>query len=62
LQNFGRIVFKNLTAVDTPDDSTAIFRFSAPTPPQLIENALPSLTSVLPKHLYAGTDLRQESA
>ena len=56
LQNFGRIVFKNLTAVDTPDDSTAIFRFSAPTPPQLIENALPSLTSVLPKHLYAGTD------
>ena len=56
LQNFGRIVFKNLTAVDTPDDSTAIFRFSAPTPPQLIQNALPSLTSVLPKHLYAGTD------
>ena len=44
-------------AVDTPDDSTAIFRFSAPTPPQLIENALPSLTSVLPKHLYAGTDI-----
>ena len=62
LQNFGRIVFKNLTAVETPDDSTAIFRFSQPTPPQLIQNALPSLTSVLPKHLYRRHRPRQESA
>jgi peptide/nickel transport system substrate-binding protein len=57
LQNFGRLVFKNLTAVDTPDEGTAVFRFTQPTPPQLIQNALPALTSVLPKHLYAGTDL-----
>ncbi len=57
LQNLGRVVFANLEAVDTPDAETAIFRFSQPTPPQLIENALPALTSVLPKHLYDGTDI-----
>jgi peptide/nickel transport system substrate-binding protein len=57
LQNLGRLVFANLIAVDTPDDHTAIFRFSKPTPFQLIRNALPVVTSVLPKHLYEGTDI-----
>jgi len=57
LQNLGRIVFANLEAVDTPDDLTAVFRFSAPTPSQLIENALPAITSVIPRHLYEGTDI-----
>lgn len=57
LQNLGRLVFANLIAVDTPDDLTAIFRFSKPTPFQLIRNALPVVTSVLPKHLYEGTDI-----
>ena len=52
LQNLGRVVFKDLEAVDTPDDHTAILRFSKPTPFQLIRNALPPLTAVLPKHLY----------
>lgn len=52
LQNLGRTVFKDLEAVDTPDEATAIFRFSRPTPFQLIRNALPALTSVVPKHLY----------
>ena len=46
LQNLGRVVFKDLEAVETPDAQTAIFRFSAPTPFQLIRNALPALTSV----------------
>lgn len=53
-QNLGRVVFKNLEAVETPDASTAIFRFSQPTPLQLIRNALPALTAVVPKHLYEG--------
>src|SRR5215207_4789307 len=52
LQNLGRVVFKNLDAVDTPDEHTAVFRFSVPTPFQLIRNALPALTSVLPKHVF----------
>jgi peptide/nickel transport system substrate-binding protein len=61
-QNLGRVVFKDLEAVDTPDDHTAIFRFSRPTPFQLIRNALPALTSVVPKHLYAGTDIDKNPA
>jgi peptide/nickel transport system substrate-binding protein len=57
LQNLGRVVFKDLEAVDTPDPRTAILRFSAPTPFQLIRNALPALTAVVPKHLFEGTDI-----
>jgi peptide/nickel transport system substrate-binding protein len=57
LQNLGRVVFKDLEAVDTPDPRTAILRFSSPTPLQLIQNALPALTAVVPKHLFEGTDI-----
>lgn len=62
LQNLGRVVFANLAAVDTPDERTAVFRFASPTPLQLIENALPALTAVLPRHLYEGTDIAQNPA
>jgi peptide/nickel transport system substrate-binding protein len=62
LQNLGRVVFKDLEAVDTPDAHTAIFRFAKPTPFQLIRNALPSLTAVLPKHIYEGTDINANAA
>lgn len=55
-QNLGRVVFKDLEAVDTPDPLTAIFRFASPTPLQLVENALPALTAVVPRHLFEGTD------
>lgn len=62
LQNLGRVVFKNLETVETPDDHTAIFKFSAPTPFQLIRNALPVVTSVLPAHLYRDTDIARNPA
>lgn len=62
LQNLGRSVFANLETVDTPDALTAIFRFSKPTPFQLIRNALPVVTSVVPKHLYEGTDIATNPA
>jgi peptide/nickel transport system substrate-binding protein len=62
LQNLGRLVFANLASVDTPDEHTAIFRFSKPTPFQLIRNALPVVTSVVPKHLYEGTDIATNPA
>ncbi|MBM3629906.1 MAG: ABC transporter substrate-binding protein, partial [Alphaproteobacteria bacterium] len=62
LQNLGRAVFRDLEAVETPDPATAIFRFSAPTPFQLLRNALPALTSVLPRHLYEGTDIAANPA
>ncbi len=57
LQNLGRVVFANLETVDTPDAHTAVFRFSKPMPIQLIRNANAVVTSVLPKHLYEGTDI-----
>jgi peptide/nickel transport system substrate-binding protein len=59
LQNIGRGVFANLEAVETPDPLTAVFRFSRPTPVQLIANALPVVSSVLPKHLYEGTNIAE---
>ncbi|MDQ0471746.1 ABC transporter substrate-binding protein [Labrys wisconsinensis] len=62
LQNLGRVVFKNLEAVETPDARTAVLRFSAPTPFQLIRNALPVVTSVLPRHVYAGSDITKNPA
>lgn len=62
LQNLGRLVFANLDAVETPDAHTAIFRFSKPTPFQLVRNALPAVTAVLPKHLYEGTDIAANPA
>jgi len=57
LQNLGSVVFKNLKAVDTPDDHMAILRFSQPMPLELIRHALPCLTSVVPKHAFEGTDI-----
>ncbi len=62
LQNLGRIVFANLESVDTPDDYTAVFNFSKPTPFQLLRNALPVVTSVLPRHLYEGTNIAENPA
>ena len=61
-QNLGRVLFNDLEAVDTPDGGTAIFRFSQPTPFQLIRNALPAVTAVLPKHLYEGADVNTNPA
>ncbi|TCL68105.1 ABC transporter substrate-binding protein [Rhizobium sp. BK251] len=62
LQNLGRLVFANLEAVETPDERTAVFKFSKPTPLQLIRNALPAVTSVVPKHIYEGTDIATNPA
>lgn len=52
LQNLGRLVFAHLEAVDTPDQHTAIFRFSKPTPFQMVRNALPVVSSVVAKHIF----------
>jgi peptide/nickel transport system substrate-binding protein len=52
----GRATFANVTAVETPDPMTAIWRLSKPAP--YILSALASVESqVLPKHLYEGTDV-----
>jgi peptide/nickel transport system substrate-binding protein len=62
LQNLGRVVFNDLEAVDTPDDHTAVFKFANPTPFQLIRNALPALTAVLPKHIYETGNIAENPA
>ena len=62
LQNLGRVVFKDLEAVDTPDDHTVILRFAKPTPFQLIRNALPPLTAVLPKHVFENGKIEENPA
>lgn len=49
--------FGPLQAVDTPDDLTAVLRLSHPYPAMLM--ALSSMDSpIVAKHLYAGTDMR----
>ncbi len=62
LQNLGRVVFKDLEAVETPDEHTAVFKFAKPTPFQLIRNALPALTSVVPKHIYENGKIEENPA
>ena len=52
MQNLGRLVFAHLDDVETPDEHTAIFRFSRPTPFQMIRNALPVVSSVVAKHIF----------
>jgi len=62
LQNLGRVVFKDLETVETPDEHTATFRFGKPTPFQLVRNALPALTSVVPKHVYEQGKIEENAA
>jgi peptide/nickel transport system substrate-binding protein len=62
LQNLGRVVFKDLDAVETPDEHTAVFRFAKPTPFQLVRNALPALTGVVPKHIYEQGKIEENAA
>ncbi len=62
LQNIGRSLLRDLEAVDTPDAGTAVLRFAKPIPFQLLRNALPAVTAVLPKHIYEGTDIAANPA
>jgi peptide/nickel transport system substrate-binding protein len=57
----GRSAFPNVQSVDTPDPLTAVWNLSRPTPYLL--SALNARDSqVLPKHLYAGTDILNNPA
>ena len=52
----GRIIYANVASVETPDPLTAVLRLSQPTPGMMA--SLNSFTSpVLPRHVYAGTDI-----
>jgi peptide/nickel transport system substrate-binding protein len=60
--NYGTTLQLFLDAVDTPDAHTAIFRYSRPMPLNLLLRALPDLGYVSAKHIYEGTDIRQNPA
>ena len=57
--NYGTTLQLFLTAVDTPDPQTAIFRYERPMPLNLLLRALPDLGYISAKHLYEGGDIRQ---
>ncbi|ABE38390.1 ABC transporter substrate-binding protein [Rhodopseudomonas palustris] len=57
--NYGSTLQLFLTAVDTPDPQTAIFRYERPMPLNLLLRALPDLGYVSPKHIYETGDIRQ---
>jgi peptide/nickel transport system substrate-binding protein len=51
-----QILYKNVTAVDTPDAQTVIVRFSEPSL-AILSSLNSNGAQVLPKHLYEGTDI-----
>ncbi len=60
--NYGSTLQLFLTAVDTPDAQTAIFRYERPMPLNLLLRALPDLGYVSAKHIYESGDIRQNPA
>ena len=57
----GKSTLQFLEAVETPDDLTAVFRFSTPSP--YVMRALAGAESpILPKHVYDGTDVMKNPA
>ena len=58
--NYGTTLQLFLTAVDTPDAHTAVFRYERPMPLNLLLRALPDLGYISAKHLYEDKgDIRQ---
>lgn len=60
--NFSTDLQKNLEAVDTPDEHTAVFRYSKPIPLNLLLRALADLGYVVPRHVYEGTNVLENPA
>lgn len=60
--NFGTALQLNLTAVDTPDPLTAVFKYSRPIPLDLLLRALVDLGYVVPRHVYEGTNVLENPA
>ena len=57
--NYGSTLQLFLTAVETPDAETAIFKYERPMPLNLLLRALPDLGYISAKHLYESGDIRQ---
>ncbi|WP_407825810.1 ABC transporter substrate-binding protein [Azospirillum argentinense] len=60
--NYGTQLQQYLEAVDTPDDHTAVFRYSRPMPLALLLRALCDLGYVVPRHVFEGTNVLENPA
>lgn len=60
--NYSTTLQLYLDAVDTPDDHTAIFRYSRPMPMDLLLRALADLGYVAPRHIYEGSNVLENPA
>jgi len=61
LHPFGRAVFANVTAVDTPDADTVVVHLSAPA--LYLFNYINTYgAQILPRHIYEGTDILKNPA
>ena len=57
--NYGSTLQLFLTAVETPDAQTAVFKYERPMPLNLLLRALPDLGYISAKHLYESGDIGQ---
>jgi len=55
----GPIAFRGLERVDAPDPRTVVVQFAQPHPAFLLYLGWPITGAVLPKHIYEGTEIRQ---
>ena len=56
-------LLRAITKVETPDDRTAVVHFSRPAPEYLaLASLAASQSSIIPKHIYAGTNLAKNPA
>lgn len=60
--NYGTTLQLYLEAVETPDATTAVFKYSKPMPLDLLLRALPDLGYVSPRHVYEGTNILENPA
>jgi peptide/nickel transport system substrate-binding protein len=60
--NYGTQLQQYLEAVETPDATTAIFKYSRPMPSDLLLRALCDLGYIAPKHVFEGTNILENPA
>lgn len=58
---FGKSMYANLEAVETPDPHTVVVKFSQPNPALLLEVSTPALLPILPKHIYSEGPIRSSA-
>jgi peptide/nickel transport system substrate-binding protein len=58
----GPIAFRGLERVEAPDPATVIVQFTQPHPAFLLYLGWPITGAILPRHVYEGTEIRQNPA